>query len=432
MWNRRFRNASTVRSGIAVVLADERVRDAGPEDELAHLVRPDQLVVLVDDAVVHPRDRHPEGVHRERPVLQLGVDHRQGIDLGHPVAPPDQLHRRETALPVLVLGRRRRAEAPRDRVPGDGVGRHLRDHRRHRAEEDRPRRAVLRALLPVARGGEPGLQVARAAGVERRVGDDVERGDVEERERGGEHVVLGALLAVRAHRRVEVEEVVRVDGALRARGRAGRVLDQAPPVVRRERPRVRRRPRPPSQASQATVSIPGRVGSGPSPTTTTRRTRPSEASASRRSARSARTTITSTSLCSITCWSRGPRESALSGTVRPPRTCGAVEGGHELGLVPQEEPHVRARVEAGRGRARGRRGRRRATRRRTSGPRSSRRRATACPAGRPPGRRGRGASSARAAGSGSRRGRGRSPGRGGALPRGSGGVVGDAHAGSPA
>ena len=147
-------------------------------------------------------------------------------------------------------------------------------------------------------------------------------------------------------RRVEVEEVVRVDGALRPRGGAGRVLDEA---------RARRAAGTATRASSAgpRASRPSarrrrrgsRPAAGPSPTTTTsahaRRGRPAP---SRRSRRSARTTIASTSLCSITAWSSGPRESALSGTVTPAAHLRAVEGGQELGLVAQQQADVRARL----------------------------------------------------------------------------------------
>ena len=63
---------------------------------------------------------------------------------------------------------------------------------------------------------------------------------MEERQRRREDVVLGPLLAVAPERGVEVEVLVRVDGALRPRRRAGRVHDRRVPVVGRERPRVRR------------------------------------------------------------------------------------------------------------------------------------------------------------------------------------------------
>ena len=73
--------------------------------------------------------------------------------------------------------------------------------------------------------GEALLEVGGAAGVQGRVGDDVDRRDVEQRQRRGQHVVGRVALAVGDLGAVEVEEVVRVDDALGVAGRAARELD---------------------------------------------------------------------------------------------------------------------------------------------------------------------------------------------------------------
>jgi hypothetical protein len=76
--------------------------------------------------------------------------------------------------------------------------------------------------------------MGRAAGVERRVRDDVERRHVIEGERRREDVVLGAPQRVADHRRVEVEELVRVDDALRPAGGARGELDEGDLVPPRQ------------------------------------------------------------------------------------------------------------------------------------------------------------------------------------------------------
>ena len=177
--------------------------------------------MLVDDAVVDPAEGPADRVHRQRAVVELGRDRRHREDLRHPEAPPEDLHRREAALELLEVGRRGRAVDAPHPVLGHRVGRHLQDHRRHRAEQDAPGGAVVGALLPVLRGRELRLQVARAADVGAGVRDHVQRRRVVERQRRREDVVLGPLLAVTPERRVEIEVLVRVDGALRP-GRACR------------------------------------------------------------------------------------------------------------------------------------------------------------------------------------------------------------------
>ena len=170
--------------------------------------------------------------------MHRGDHGRHREDLGHAEPPPEDLHRREAALELLEVGRRRRAVDRLHPVLGDRILRHLQDHRRHRAEQHAPRGAVVGALLPVLRGGEAGLEVAGAPGVHAGVADDVEPRRVEERQRRREDVVLRPLLAVAPERGVEVEVLVGVDGALGPRRCAGRVHDRRVPVVGRERPRV--------------------------------------------------------------------------------------------------------------------------------------------------------------------------------------------------
>ena len=68
--------------------------------------------------------------------------------------------------------------------------------------------------------------MGQAAGVQRCVGDDVERRHVEGGQRGREHVLGRVALGVGDVRGVEEEEVMRVDDTLRRSRRAGGELDQ--------------------------------------------------------------------------------------------------------------------------------------------------------------------------------------------------------------
>ena len=178
--------------------------------------------MLVDGAVLHPRRRVTDRVVRLA-RLEL-ARHRVRIDLGHPVALPQQLHA-EALLELLAAGRERHAEQRPQPVLRRVAARPPQD-RGERPEDDPERRAVVGDLLPVGARREAALQVRGAPGVQRRVADDVQRGDVEQRQRSGQHVIRCVPLRVRHGRRVQVEEVMRVDDALRVAGRARGELDQ--------------------------------------------------------------------------------------------------------------------------------------------------------------------------------------------------------------
>ena len=398
----KLRNALGRRLGVLVVAAGHRVGHRRPVHELARDARPAAARSCSSTAPysIHAAASADRVVGHAR--LQL-ARHRVRIDLGHPVALPQQLHA-EALLELLAAGRERHAEQrPQAMLRRLAAG--AQQDRRQRPEHDPEGRAVVGDLLPVGPRREAALQMRRAAGVQRRVADDVQRRDVEQRQHRGQHVIRRVPLRVRDRRRVQVQEVVRVDDALR-------VARSSPTCTGSARPRTCRaaraaaRSKPPSTIRGRTrparaVHGLGQLGHRAGDDEQLDRARARRAPRSV-SSRSPRTMIARTSERLDHALQQQPARVRVQRHGDAARRQHAVEGRHELDLVAQEQAR-RWPARRGPRAARCPPGAPRAAPSRTSAARRRRPRSTCRPAARAPARRARAASCATRSGSASRR-----------------------------
>ncbi len=170
--------------GHAEVTGSEGVRLVGAQHQLPCLAGGQLHVTVIHDTRVEAR---PDPAHQTA-ARAVGFSGDDEIGLGRAVA----FEQRHPGAAVKRLERLRRHPGPEaDAHPVAALCRARRlgkQNRHHRAEQVNHRRATLVDRRPEARSGELRLENRRAAD-ERRLGEGVERIDVEERQRGAQHVV---------------------------------------------------------------------------------------------------------------------------------------------------------------------------------------------------------------------------------------------------